>query len=681
MEVVKKEDTNVVTVAALSSPISNISLDTALPKLASVQGRTTGPTRRSTKGGWTEQEDDMLTKAVKRYNGKNWKKIAECFPGRSDVQCLHRWQKVLNPDLVKGPWSKEEDERILELVDKYGCKKWSVIAQSLPGRIGKQCRERWHNHLNPAIKKHAWTKEEELALIQAHQIYGNKWAEIAKFLPGRADNSIKNHWNCSVKKKLDSYLASGFAGDLGINAYDSYNNEWKDGTIKLEVSAHDQEISCPLDPKKDSDDDIDFSLGVSVHELSCDEQKDIQSHLEPIQQENRCFKEEIDCQKELPIRIHFECGRPSFECGRPSARKLSTELLGEDANYDCTSDDVHHSSVETEVSCGISSRDFNSSPRFSKELSLSLSSFGDPLDGMSGWKNGLSPDIPHPFATRRTPETPKRPRHYASCLHEFGDLNSKSSVECYTLFPNLLSGDCGHENGRAQRKGQLVTTRLQSEDISFGPLFYEPPEQTNPGVVVKNVQLEDSPLSCSTPPSSIGSISVNGRTPETILRTAAKNFKYTPSIIRKRARGTSGQGCNANDFNDVCMSEVKSGSSTDTQGSPYSCDRVLAGQKNLTRAHLLDGKWLSLSMPSLQPELDVSTKAVEKCLEHAFDLAWDNSKAKCSDTVSESDSISEISTSNIDLMPPNKSADSSRERTNHNFLMLSLGINCVCDLN
>ncbi|CAA7409353.1 unnamed protein product [Spirodela intermedia] len=174
-----------------------------------VHGRISGPTRRSTKGRWTPEEDAILFRAVQRHKGRNWKKIAECFKDRTDVQCLHRWQKVLNPELVKGPWSKEEDDIIIEMVNKHGPKKWSTIAQALPGRIGKQCRERWHNHLNPAISKEAWTQEEELALIHAHQIYGNKWAELTKFLPGRTDNAIKNHWNSSVKKKLDSYLSSG----------------------------------------------------------------------------------------------------------------------------------------------------------------------------------------------------------------------------------------------------------------------------------------------------------------------------------------------------------------------------------------------------------------------------------------------------------------------------------------
>ncbi|KAI4341832.1 hypothetical protein MLD38_026510 [Melastoma candidum] len=170
--------------------------------------RTTGPIRRA-KGGWTPEEDETLRSAVAAHNGKSWKRIAEHFPDRTEVQCLHRWQKVLNPDLVKGPWIQEEDDKIMELVAKYGPTKWSLIAKSLPGRIGKQCRERWHNHLNPDIKKDAWTLEEELALMNAHRMYGNKWAEIARVLPGRTDNSIKNHWNSSLKKKLDFYLATG----------------------------------------------------------------------------------------------------------------------------------------------------------------------------------------------------------------------------------------------------------------------------------------------------------------------------------------------------------------------------------------------------------------------------------------------------------------------------------------
>ncbi|CAN4128187.1 unnamed protein product [Withania somnifera] len=211
-------------------------------RVRSLHGRTSGPTRRSTKGQWTPEEDEILCKAVQRFKGKNWKKIAECFKDRTDVQCLHRWQKVLNPELVKGPWSKEEDDVITELVKKYGPKKWSTIAQHLPGRIGKQCRERWHNHLNPGINKEAWTQEEEVTLIHAHQIYGNKWAELTKFLPGRTDNAIKNHWNSSVKKKLDLYLTSGALAKFPALPNVNHQNQSIPSSTKLQQSSEDDSV-------------------------------------------------------------------------------------------------------------------------------------------------------------------------------------------------------------------------------------------------------------------------------------------------------------------------------------------------------------------------------------------------------------------------------------------------------
>lgn len=104
----------------------------------------------------------------------------------------------------KHPFSVYEDLQIINHISIYGPNNWSIIASKL-ARTPKQCRERWNGHLNPSINKGPWTYIEDCILVEKQSLLGNKWAEIAKFLPGRTDTIVKNRWHTSLKNRLSEF--------------------------------------------------------------------------------------------------------------------------------------------------------------------------------------------------------------------------------------------------------------------------------------------------------------------------------------------------------------------------------------------------------------------------------------------------------------------------------------------
>ncbi len=150
---------------------------------------------------WTKDEDELLENLVEQFKGRSWKKVSAFIPGRSAIQCLHRWTKILKPGLVKGPWTPEEDKILINYVKQYGAQDFSDCSKIIHGRNNKQCRERWFNVLNPQVIKGEWSLEEDYLIFRLYTAFGGKWIKFIPFFNGlRAENSIKNRFYSTIRR-------------------------------------------------------------------------------------------------------------------------------------------------------------------------------------------------------------------------------------------------------------------------------------------------------------------------------------------------------------------------------------------------------------------------------------------------------------------------------------------------
>lgn len=152
---------------------------------------------------WSEEEDKILIEKSKEYGYKNWATVASFIPGRSAIQCSARYKRI-QPGLIKGAWTPEEDQELLRLYRYYG-KNWSHISKSMPHRTGKQIRDRFLNALDDNLKKDKFTKEEDRKVIKWYKVYGNSWCRIAKKIKGRTGDMVKNRFYSSLKNHLDEF--------------------------------------------------------------------------------------------------------------------------------------------------------------------------------------------------------------------------------------------------------------------------------------------------------------------------------------------------------------------------------------------------------------------------------------------------------------------------------------------
>lgn len=182
------------------------------------------------------EDDDALMDIMRKVKSpKSWVPIAMKFDrGKTAWEIQDRWTRYLKPGSRKGQWTDEEDAVVVETVQNSfedPFTRWSDLAQRLPGRVGKQVRDRWVNHLNPAINHLPFSREDDLLLWDGHKRTGKRWVEISSifFNFTRSENHIKNRWYSAAFKKI-------IAKEFGPDAYRSANDTGGGGSNRIEPS-------------------------------------------------------------------------------------------------------------------------------------------------------------------------------------------------------------------------------------------------------------------------------------------------------------------------------------------------------------------------------------------------------------------------------------------------------------
>ena len=145
---------------------------------------------------FTPEEDAIIIDHVAQYGPKKWGILESRIPNHSRKSCRERWHNYLNPEINHNPWTDEEDQIILDKFNEFG-RQWSKIAQFLPGKTNQSVHNRWNllNRQRTGPKARVpWTPEEDQILINRFYELGHQWVKIAQFLPGRSVGCVKSRW-------------------------------------------------------------------------------------------------------------------------------------------------------------------------------------------------------------------------------------------------------------------------------------------------------------------------------------------------------------------------------------------------------------------------------------------------------------------------------------------------------
>ena len=246
---------------------------------------------------WTSQEDEILLNSIKITSRKNWKKISSLLNNKTPLTCFYRYRKI-NPEISKSKFSKEEDNQLKSLHEKYG-NNWSLLSRIIKNRGPKQIRDRIINNLDPKIQRGNFTHNDDLKILELRNLYGNKWSKISKHFENRSSDIIKTRYYSSVRNKVEllNFLKSlekkEYSDKLNVKEIEEKEKEIEEKKKILEEKSSIFSDSYAFEEDKDNlfDDECNFEKSIFFDFMKnpYPEEKFVMQRMEKNEEDNECI--------------------------------------------------------------------------------------------------------------------------------------------------------------------------------------------------------------------------------------------------------------------------------------------------------------------------------------------------------------------------------------------------------
>lgn len=273
---------------------------------------------------WSLSEDSKLMSLVSKFGEGNWLRIYRSMGSRAAEECEARWNLHLKQTVKKGSWTVAEDAILRKWISENGANDWTRCSELISGRNGKQCRERWVNILDPRVVTGDWSLEDQVQIFSLMKRFKTSWSRISSGLNGRTENSIKNYFY-STMRRIDSSSVKGYLQGVFLGTSNAITDTTDEEFIEAHQMSNLNELGRKIclylqrelgSPTKECPELYNFLRGIIINKETSDKASEKTKR-------NLCSKDELSATRDS---LEDQAKERKRTLGQEPSRKTKNQL-------------------------------------------------------------------------------------------------------------------------------------------------------------------------------------------------------------------------------------------------------------------------------------------------------------------------------------------------------------------